>query len=560
MNLISKYKNYLIEYCLVILIGIFSYLTHFHNLISRFSSHIFFFSDADDAKVYVWNTWHFASQLGKGVSTFYTDYFFYPMGSSLWMHANTIWFGLINYFVEDIELAINLGIAMQLIAAFLGFYVLSKKMVVKPLFAILVAYISVFNTYILTKCGVHYNLVLIGVVPYVMILVMNTFTSHNFILKKNGTNLLILLLLICIAFFMDYYIVFYSLSFLVIYLCWFFLLDDWFKNWNYKKTLIILGIFLVGHFVIRLLRIWGVEEKGAIWGASDIRLLFTPSNDSLFYNEWSLTGLINNLNDNKVFIGFSLLIALIFAVLLFIKRYKNDYISRFLLFAVISFFLISFPSFKVNGKDLFFNFTGIIHFIPLINNLRAPDRFILMSIVLSSLFVFRVFYLFTRGELSLKYVFLMLFFITGFYVDHVQKPMNSLKTVQCSDILSQTKGQNVLMLPYGIRDGYRMYGEFDVDQILLQIRYGFKMPSGYLSRINDKVWKYFHVDLYENLARVQSGSLVSNFDWKSNMIKHHIDYVYIPTTYTLSNPKISIIINGLKLIDKDTNGELYLVE
>ena len=114
MNLISKYKNYLIEYCLVILIGIFSYLTHFHNLISRFSSHIFFFSDADDAKVYVWNTWHFASQLGKGVSTFYTDYFFYPMGSSLWMHANTIWFGLINYLVEDIELAINLGIAMQL--------------------------------------------------------------------------------------------------------------------------------------------------------------------------------------------------------------------------------------------------------------------------------------------------------------------------------------------------------------------------------------------------------------------------------------------------------------
>jgi hypothetical protein len=154
----------------------------------------------------------------------------------------------------------------------------------------------------------------------------------------------------------------------------------------------------------------------------------------------------------------------------------------------------------------------------------------------------------------------MLFFITGFYVDHVQKPMNSLKTVQCSDILSQTKGQNVLMLPYGIRDGYRMYGEFDVDQILLQIRYGFKMPSGYLSRINEKVWEYFHVDFYENLARVQSGSLVSNFDWKSNMIKHHIDYVYIPTNYTLSNPKISIIINGLKLIDKDTNGELYLVE
>jgi len=289
MSFISKYKSHLLEYFLVILIGVFSYLTHFYHVISRFSSHIFFFSDADDAKIYAWNTWHFTSQLDKGLSPFYTDSFFYPMGSSLWMHAHTIWFGMVNYMVRDIELAINLGIAIQLIAAFLGFYILSKKMVVKPLFAILVAYISVFNTYILAKSGVHYNLVLIGVVPYIMILVMNIFTPQNFILNKNRTNLLVLILLISVAFFMDYYMVFYGLSFLVIYLCWFFLLHDWFKKWNNKKNLIILGIILVGHFVIRLLRILGVEEKGALWGASDIRLLFTPSNDSLFYNEWSLT-------------------------------------------------------------------------------------------------------------------------------------------------------------------------------------------------------------------------------------------------------------------------------
>ena len=523
----------------MILIGVFSYLTHFYRIISRFSSHIFFFSDADDAKIYAWNTWHFTSQLDKGLSPFYTDYFFYPMGSSLWMHAHTIWFGMVNYMVRDIELAINLGIAIQLIAAFFGFYVLSKKMVVKPLFAILVAYISVFNTYILAKSGVHYNLVLIGVVPYIMILVMNTFTPQNFILNKNGINLLVLILLISMAFFMDYYMVFYGLSFLVIYLCWFFLLDDWFKKWNNKKTLIILGIVLVGHFALRLLRISGVEEKGALWGASDIRLIFTPSNDSLFYNEWSLTGVINNLNDNKVFIGFSLLVALIFAISLFIKRYKNDYLGRFLLFAGILFFLISFPIIRVDGKELFFNFTGIIHFIPFVNNLRAPDRFILMLIVLSSLFVFRVFYLFTNGNLRLKSVFLMLFFMLSFYADHAQKPMKSFKTEQVSDFLSQTKGKNVLMLPYGIRDGYRMYGEFDVDQVLLQMRYDFKMPNGYLSRISDKVWEYHDTDFYENLAKVQSDSFLSDFDWNSEMIKHHINYVYLPTTYSLSNPKIS---------------------
>ena len=138
--------------------------------------------------------------------------------------------------------------------------------------------------------------------------------------------------------------------------------------------------------------------------------------------------------------------------------------------------------------------------------------------------------------------------------------MKSFKTDQVSDFLSQTKGKNVLMLPYGIRDGYRMHGEFDVDQVLLQIIYGFKMPSGYLSRVNDKVWEYHHTDFYENLAKVQSDSFLSDFDWKSKMIKNHIDYVYLPTTYSLSNPKISKITNGLKLIDRDSGGELYLVE
>ena len=157
-------------------------------------------------------------------------------------------------------------------------------------------------------------------------------------------------------------------------------------------------------------------------------------------------------------------------------------------------------------------------------------------------------------------MFLMLFFMLSFYADHAQKPMKSFKTDQVSDFLSQTKGQNVLMLPYGIRDGYRMYGEFDVDQVLLQMRYDFKMPNGYLSRINDKVWEYRHTDFYENLVKVQSDSLLSDFDWKSGMIKHHIDYVYLPITYSLSNPKISNITNDLKLIDSDTDGELYLVE
>jgi hypothetical protein len=560
MSFFSKYKALFFEYGIVILIGCFSYFINFYSILSRFSSHIFYLTEDDDAKIYVWNTWHFTQQLDQGLSPFFTDYFFNPLGSDLWMHANTCWFGLINYIVRDIELAVNLGILVQLIVAFLGFYILSKKIVVKPFFAIVVAYVSVFNTFILVKCGVHFNLVLIGVVPFIIIMVMKTFPFQESTYKLNRVNLVALILLLVLAFFMDYYMVFYGLSFLVIYISWFFGLDKWFRNWNRKKTLGLFGIFVFGHTIVRLLRVLGFDEKGALWGASDIRLLFTPSIDSFFFNHWSISGLTNSVNDNKNFIGFSLIFLLIMAVFIFVKRFKGDGLSRFLIFTSCSFFLITFPLIRIGGNDLFFHFSSIIHFVPFVNNVRSPDRFILMLFVFLGLFSFRVFYLFSKDRLGFKSFVFTFLFVLGFYIDHTQKPMNSFEINQGSSVLSQTKNKNVLIIPYGVRDGFRSFGEFEVDHVLSQIKHGFKMPSGYLSRMDADIWDYSHSEFFKNVVNVQSDSSVIDYDWRSNMIKHKIDYVYVPNSYRNKNQKILCLVQNLKLMDIDTYGSLYLVE
>jgi hypothetical protein len=86
------------------------------------------------------------------------------------------------------------------------------------------------------------------------------------------------------------------------------------------------------------------------------------------------------------------------------------------------------------------------------------------------------------------------------------------------------------------------------------------MPSGYLSRMDADIWDYSHSEFFKNVVNVQSDSSVIDYDWRSNMIKHKIDYVYVPNSYRNKNQKILCLVQNLKLMDIDTYGSLYLVE
>jgi hypothetical protein len=133
------------ELVVIFLLATICYALHFQQYFPSFTTDVFFFNDPDDAKVYYWNTWHFAHQLKSGGSVFSTEYIFAPEGSSLWMHAYTVWFGVLHLGLNNIALAINLGIAIQLVLAFIGFYFLAKRVVHRPYLAVFEAYISVFT-------------------------------------------------------------------------------------------------------------------------------------------------------------------------------------------------------------------------------------------------------------------------------------------------------------------------------------------------------------------------------------------------------------------------------
>lgn len=542
-----------LEIGVVFFVAVAFYTLHFHHYFDTFSSQIFFFNDADDAKIYQWNTWHFAHQIKEGNSIFYTDYICTPKGTSLWMHAYTLWFGMLNLFLNDIELSINLGIAIQLVVAFIGFYFLAKRFVMRPYFAGVVAYISVFNTYILAKVGVHYNLVLIGLLPFLLLLIFKLFSVENNSIRIHKKYFIWFLLLLILAFFMDYYVVFYAMAFLAVYLLWYGMLSKWFDTWNWKKTSLVVMLFGMGHVLLRGLRISGFDERGAVWGSADFRLLFSPSSNSENLKEWVIQDIPNTLNDNKIFIGFGVIVYLIVALTFFYSSFRQDREARFFLFSSVVFLLVTLPVIKIAGKDLFYNFTAIVHYIPFVNNVRAPDRFILLFFISASLFICRLVFLETYHTSDWrKYVGFSLSILVLSFLDHSQQKMKPVQQPQASVLLQNCKDKTVLMLPFGIRDGYQSFGDFDENQALLQTQYAFKMPSGYLSRLHDETWKFYTTNtFYKNLVELQEDKSVSDFNWHLALHKNKIQRLYVSKSYLAKHKSVEEVISELPALPQE---------
>ena len=555
----EKHYPYL-EPLLVVALGIVFYCLHFHPYFGEFSSAIFFFNDPDDAKVYAWNTWHFAHQIKQGANPFYTDYICSPNGTGLWMHAYTIWFGLLNLLFSNVALSINLGIAIQLVVAFIGFYRLARYFDIQYLLAISAAYVAAFSIYVLAKVGVHYNLVLIGVLPFIMLSFLQ-WMPYDKGFTVNRKYALPTVVLLLVGFFMGYYVVFYSCAFVLAYFLWFSVLDSWFSSWNWKKTLVLLGVLVLGHISVRLLRVSGMDEKGAIWAAADIRGLVNQGLNSRFFQDKIYWDLPHSVNDNKIFLGYSFMLLFILCMVLYLQRKDKDTWTRFFLFATTLFTLVTLPVIRISGTDIWYNITALVHFIPFVNNVRSPDRFILLVFVFGALFMARVVHLQWKAKnIKLNFTVFLLVPVMLFFVEHAQEDMEPISlSVSEQSVLSETNGKKILMLPFGIRDGYQQFGEFDENQLLLQQLYAFKMPSGYLSRLSDETWNYYKSnELYSNLAFIQQGVVVDGFDWHAALVTNDIYGLYLPKSLISENYGVLKMIASLPVTQKeDENGILF---
>ncbi len=479
----------------------------------------------EDISQIVWNTQYFSDQLLNGRNPFLNEVFLYPQKTSLWMHAYTPIFGLINCIFKQPVLSINVTILINFILLTTGFYKLAGLWLKQPIYKAGIACVALYNGYMLAKLGVHYNLLLMGLVPWNIYYFINGFDSNKPAIA-NRKYLMNALVLMSLNFVLDYYAVFFVLVFCGILYLYRWFLKQWFTAFTLKKLLFLITVLFGLHIIWRVMYLHGFDHKGGLWEAADIRHLFIPDAGGRFLH--SKMQYVNSpVTENFVFIGYTLLVLFFFSMVILLKnRLKDDRISE-LFFVLLMLLGVIFPNFKWDGFPVFFAPTAFIHYLPFLDNLRAPSRFIELLIVLLTILVFYIFE--KRFTLAWPKYILVGLFVLGIYFDFSVKKYHSIDKhnfeVSAMD-LGNLKGKLALTLPFGIRDGIQGIGEFNTEDYKLSHIPGVHLFSGYFSRISAQSREKIKADSFIHVVvEVQKGKLSDANKWVNEIRKRGVEVV-----------------------------------
>jgi len=464
---------------------------------------IFHFPDGflgeGDAHIFTFNAYNFSHQLSSGESFFKTEVIFAPRESSLLFHTSTfILSAFASIFGTDSYLGFNIYLLLSFLVSGLGAMRLARYYNLTPQYALLSGLIFAFSSYKATKLGFHYNLVLTEFVPFFVYqyLVIKDKTS-DFKNWKFFTFIDVVKLfgwfVLCV--FSDYIVTIIALYFIALNALYFLVLNRvvWTKKVKWlvgvSSVVVIVGIDQLS----QLLKRDGVSDGDAFWYSGDLISFFIPFN-SFFYPFESLKSwhqeIIGNSysSETNLFLGYTLILLVILLVVLR-KGIVFSVKQKSLLFCIVMFVLIALPSFKVCGVRLFYGPTSLQHFVPLLNNMRVPTRVISMLIFLISMVVF--------GSLSFKIKLFQKKWVTVLiavflFIDYFPIPKKlNLKSEfpEVYNALRQNSGETLLVVPFGVSDGRRSLGHFDLWQLSYLSSHQKKLYGGFLARAEDELFK-----------------------------------------------------------------------
>jgi hypothetical protein len=494
---------------------------------SQINSLIYGNTPGDVYQMY-WNACHFANQIQAGNNPFYTQQLFFPLGSTLFLHTYTLIFGIFHLIIKNPVVAINTALAFNFIFTALGFYLLAGNWISNKLFRFAIAFISVYNGYFLSELGVHYNLILIAAVPWAIHFFVLAISKEKPLLASSR-HFAWFIFLLSINFFMDYYAVFFVLYFCVLYLFYHWFFVPWIHQLNWKKISIAFGILIICHIISRLLFINGYDHRGGIWDSADIRQAMIPNLRNLYWPGSEIIG-VNSSTENFVFLGFSGLCILLIAIGIFLVFKSVRANTGFFLFALLITLALVFPDTRYNGKHLFFWPNSLLHYIPFLDNMRNPSRFVEFYFIFSGLFILAIFE--TRLKMNaLKAGALSVLIVVIYFIDFTQKPYQIIKQNELmftQNEISKLENKVILNIPFGIKDGIHSWGWFSVDDFKLASLKNTYLLSGYISRLAENRWKQYYSDsFYSTLINwEQTGSL----NWAQQkmqqaLLSHKVDIV-----------------------------------
>ncbi len=496
----------------------------------------------DDLYSVYWNAEHVKQAIVAGENLYYSHSILAPEGVGLWGHTYTLIIGLFNWLFNDVVIAINATVYLHLVAFSAGVYHLCSIWLRSPWFRMAVALIVVFNSYVLSKSGIHLNLLLLGWIPWNLGLFLRSFNEHAHLVKPRQLLLSLLLLGVNMAF--DYYAIIYTLSFVFL---WFFY-QRLVKNRTFKGSIKnfvwIIVVLMVFHIISRLLFLSGMDKMGGIWDAPDIRAFFTPGS----LGRWLHSEQIfpkSPVTENFVFAGYSLLLCLSVSIYYYFNHKIAIKGAGLWLFLLVCYWCVVFPVIKWDGRNIFYFPNSLMHYIPGVNQLRAPGRMIIMFFMASSVFIFLVAEN-TPSKRSWMRPLLAVLFVFFFFAEHATRNKIYANTNQFRPTQADYKflsNKTVLTLPFGVRDGLRAVGNYQVTDLSLISVPGAKLCSGYISRIPEKKWaqlaktSWFNHTINIGDSVEYSDSLV--YRWAGAVHHSGIEVVRVPEKLALVNRNVT---------------------
>jgi hypothetical protein len=402
------------------------------------------------------------------------------------------------------------------------------------------------------RLAFHINLIQTAYLPFLIILFLNIIEqSDNFKKIKSISlkDILFFIVLIILNLLSDLVVTVSAFYIIGFYLA-ITIMSQLREKFNINRTVISSSILLICyslHKFIEHLLINTTDPKtlnGFFWGAN-LGSFVIPFK-SQFYNSAYLSNLnyqwlggISLWEEFAVFIGFGFLLILITSTILLLWNwFKVDSKIKNLLFLSIILLFIILPQFKITNEKLFYSPTAIIHFFPILKDMRCPTRFIYLFMFFISIPMFWI--LIKKGRIfnniiATLVIFTLLFF--DFYPEkYVTENQKNIPKVYYK--LGEKKGESALILPYSIYDGFWDFGTKDKSQLSKIRIHKKKIYGGHLSRID---LDYFNLKLnnpfWSSLIKSQNSApptcdinTVRDF-----ALKEKINYILIPDQYYDSN-------------------------
>ena len=476
-----------------------------------------------DANQYVWNAYNFQRQVAAGANPFHTSLLLYPTGAGLWLHTYTPILGLLNVLLRQEILAVNVGLLLSFVLAGVGAARLAGRWLRHPGLCLLVGYVFAFSPYKLAHWPAHYHLLLSATVPFYVFAFLEAFEFMPGRLVprvRRWSAAAWCSVLLLITLFSDYYTLAGLMYFSGGYAAWF-----WLRlgsiNWRRPRPwLVLLAVAVGGHLASRLLDLAGVPDNAGFWWGGDLagylvppvgnRWLASAATNALWYgSEFNSPGSVENV----MFLGYVLPLM---ALLLLLMRSQaatqalpvTPAEARPLWALALLFFLLTLPVIKLFGHNILRSPTGLVHFVPFLNNIRCPTRHVLLLSLLLPLATFIGLEQWWQARpTGWRWPLVALLgLLLGLEFQPRPFPLVRVADVPAAyTVAAALPGSALYPIPVGLLDGYRQLGIGNPAELFYQTRHHKAVPGGYISRISAATFAAFEHDdpVQQALLRAQ---------------------------------------------------------